>query len=89
MVTPAATEENLALLEFMEIILAVQCIVGSIAIHNWFLILIQSFTLRDSFKLSDARRRAWSTSNMGPYGQRGEEQLLRFDGQIENKSAEI
>jgi hypothetical protein len=88
MVTPAATEEHLDLLEFMEIILAVQCIVGSIAIHNWFLILIQSFSLRDSFKLSDARRREWSTTGMGLYEQRVEEQLFRFDDEIESKSVE-
>lgn len=88
MVTPAATEEHLDLLEFMQIILAVQCIVGSIAIHNWFFILIQSFSLRDSFKLSDARRREWSTTGMGPYEQRVGEQLFRFDDEMESKSVE-
>jgi hypothetical protein len=89
MVTPAATEEHSDLLEFMEIILAVQCIVGSIAIHNWFLILIQSFSLRDSFKLSDARLREWSTPATGVYEQRVEDQLFRFDSQMESKSAEM
>ena len=59
--TPAIADEGL--LESMKLILVVQCVSCSMAVHNWVFMLIQQLFLRSSFQIPKSRRRIWSTND--------------------------
>jgi hypothetical protein len=43
----AVIDDHIGILQYMELILLVQCVVSTVALHNWFFLLIQEFSLRN------------------------------------------